>query len=131
MRELVEFVHELANFEKYLCVKFEEGLTLEIRENMSISGSQSYKEVVQLALRVEKLTSERISQGSFQKRKCFSLMLQQSLKKSRSSDSSGFGTRSVNSPQTIRLPQSSKLGTSPSSSAFRGRTMSKRCPHCR
>ena len=95
---------------------------------MSVSSNQSYEEVVQLALRVEKLTSERISQGSFQKRKCFSLMLQQSLKKSRSSDSSGFGTRSVNSPQTIRLPQSSKLGTSPSSFAFRGRSIFERCP---
>ena len=60
MRELAEFVLELANFEEYLYFKFEEGLTLKIRENMSISGSQSYKEVVQLALRVEKVTSERM-----------------------------------------------------------------------
>ena len=29
-RELVDFVLKLANFEKYLCSKFEEGLTLEI-----------------------------------------------------------------------------------------------------
>ena len=65
MRELVEFVHELANFEKYLCLKFEKDLTLEIRENMSVSSSQSYKELVQLDLRVEKLTSERVFQGKF------------------------------------------------------------------
>ena len=61
LRELAKFILELANYEEYLCSKFEEGLTLEIREKMSISGSQSYKEVVQLALRVEKLTSERMS----------------------------------------------------------------------
>ena len=34
LRELVEFVPELFNFEKYLCFKFEEGLTLEIWENI-------------------------------------------------------------------------------------------------
>ena len=56
-REKAEFVVELANSEEYLCFKFEKGLTLEIREKMSISGSQIYKKVVQLALRVEKLTS--------------------------------------------------------------------------
>ena len=46
LKELEDFVPELANFEEYLCSKFEEGLFLEIMENMSIIGSQSYKEVV-------------------------------------------------------------------------------------
>ena len=41
---------------------------------MSISGSQSYKEVVQLALRAKKITGERMSRGSFQKRKDFDFM---------------------------------------------------------
>ena len=36
---------ELTNFEEYLCSKFEVGLSLEIREKMSVSTSQSYKEV--------------------------------------------------------------------------------------
>ena len=71
LRELVEFVHELANFEKYLCSKFEERLSLEIRENMSISSNQSYKKVVQLALKAKKLISEKMSQAKFQKRKGF------------------------------------------------------------
>ena len=65
LRKLVEFVPKLANSEEYLCLKFEEGLTLEIRKKTSVSGSQNYKEVVQLALRAEKLTSERMSQGKF------------------------------------------------------------------
>ena len=39
LRKLVEFVPELANFEEYLCLKFEEGLTLEIRKKTSVSGS--------------------------------------------------------------------------------------------
>ena len=49
-RELAEFVLELANSKEYLCSKFDEGLILEIREKMSVSGGQSYKEIVQLAL---------------------------------------------------------------------------------
>ena len=73
-----------------MCSKFEEGLTLEIKEKMSVSGSQSYKEVVQLALRAEKLISKRMSQGKFNKRKGFGFVSSQSSKKSRSFDS--FGT---------------------------------------
>ena len=65
LRELVEFVLEMADLEEYLCSKFEEGLNLEIREKMSVSGSQSYKEVVQLALRTEKLANERGTKGRF------------------------------------------------------------------
>ena len=108
LRKLAEFVPELANSKEYLCSKFEEGLTLEIREKMSIFDSQSYKKVVQLALKVEKLTSERMSRGSFQKRKSFGFMSGQSSKKSRSSNffgnSSRFGTGSISSPQTTRSP---------------------------
>ena len=65
MRELADFVPKLANFEEYLCFKFEEGLSLEIREKMSVSSSQSYKKVVQLALKGEKLNRERRSRGNF------------------------------------------------------------------
>ena len=69
---------------------------------MSIIGTQSYKKVVQLALRAEKLTSERMSRSNFQKRKGFYFVSSQSLKKSRSYESSsnsfGFGSSSVSSP---------------------------------
>ena len=61
LRELAEFVLKMANSEEYLCSKFEKGLTLKIREKMSISDSQSYKEVVQLTLRAKKLIGERMS----------------------------------------------------------------------
>ena len=74
LKELAKFVPKLANFEEYLCSKFEEGLSLEIREKMSVSGSPSYKEVVQLTLKVEKLTSEKMSRDTFQKRKVFRLI---------------------------------------------------------
>ena len=92
----------MAGFEKYLSSKFEEGLSLEIREKMSVSGSQNYKKMVQLALRVEKLTNERGAKGKFQKRKGFGFMSGQSSKKSKSSkssrNSSGLGAKSIRSP---------------------------------
>ena len=88
MNKLTEFVPEVANFEEYLCSKFEEGLTLEIWEKMSISSNQSYKEIVQLALRAEKLTSESLARGKFQKRKSFGFVFEQSSKKSKSLESS-------------------------------------------
>ena len=36
LRELAKFFPLLANFEKYLCYKFEERLTLEIREKCQL-----------------------------------------------------------------------------------------------
>ena len=102
LRELVEFVPEMAGSDDYLCSKFEEGLNLEIREKMSVSSSQNYKEVAQLALRVEKLVNKIGAKGKFQKRKGFGFMFGQSSKKSRSSESSGnssrSGAESVSSP---------------------------------
>ena len=86
LRELADFFLELANFEEYLCSKFEKGLSLEIREKISVSSSQSYKEVMQLALRVKKLSSERRSRGSFQKRMGLGFLFGQSSKKSHNSE---------------------------------------------
>ena len=60
---MAKFVPEVASFEEYLCSKFEEGLNLEIREKMFVFSSQNYKEVVQLALRAEKLANERVAKG--------------------------------------------------------------------
>ena len=121
---MAEFVPKMARFEEYLCSKFEEGLNLEIRKKISVSGSQNYKKMVQLALRVEKLANERGAKGKFQKRKGFGFMSGQSSKKSKSSkssrNSSGLGAESVNSPQTFRSLQPSRLGTSPPSTASRG-----------
>ena len=88
--------------EEYLCSKFEKGLNLEIREKMSVSGSQNYKEIVQLALMAEKLANERGAKGKFQKRKGSGFMFGQSFKKNKSSESltnsSRSGAESVSSP---------------------------------
>ena len=60
-------------------------------------------------------------------------MFGQSLKKTRSSKSSGnpssSGSRSVSSPQSFWSSQPLKLGTSPLGSTFRGKTMTERCPN--
>ena len=105
---MAEFVPEMTGSEEYLCSKFEEGLNLDIQEKMSVSGSQSYKEMVQLALRAEKLINEKGTKGKFQKRKGFGFTSGQSSKKSKSSESSGnssgSGAESVSSPQTFRSP---------------------------
>ena len=98
----------MASLEEYLCLKFKEGLNLEIREKMSIFGSQNYKKVVQLALRAKKLANERIAKGKFQQKKGFRFISDQSSKKNKSSESldnsSGSGTEPVSSTQTFRYP---------------------------
>ena len=102
---MVEFVPEMVGFEEYLCSKFEKGLNFEIREKMSVLGSQNYKKMVQLALKGEKLANERGAKGKFQKRKGFGFMSRQSSKKSRSFESSknsfGLGAESVSSPPAL------------------------------
>ena len=132
---MAKFVLEMVGSEKYLCSKFEEGLNLEIREKMSVFGSQNYKEVVQLALRAEKLANERVVKGKFQEKKGFGFMSGKSSKKSGSSESSsnssGSSAESVSSPQAFRSPQLSRLGTPPPSTASRGRATSKRFPRYR
>ena len=87
LRELVEFIPKLVNSKEYLCSKFEERLTLEIREKCQLQGLKVTRKVLQLALRVEKLTGERMSQSNFQKRNGFSFVSGQSSKKSRSFES--------------------------------------------
>ena len=72
------------------------------KKKISVSSSQNYKEIVQLALRAEKLANERVAKGKFQKRKGFRFMSKQSSKKSRSSESLsksfGSGAESVSFP---------------------------------
>ena len=79
---------------------------------------------MQLALRTKKLANEKGTKGKFQKRKGFGFTSGQSSKKSKSSESSEnslrSGAESVSSPQTIRSPQPSRLGTTPPSTASGG-----------
>ena len=92
---MAKFVPKLANSKEYLYSKLEKGLTLEIKENMLVSSSQSYKKVVQLSLKAERLSDERISQKKFLKRKGFGLISGQSSRKSRSFKSFENSSRSM------------------------------------
>ena len=69
-----------------------------------MSGSQSYKEIVQLALRVEKLIGERLAWGKFQMRNSFGFMSGQPSKKCISTKYFDNSSGSVSSPQTFRSP---------------------------
>ena len=53
LKDLAAFVPELVGTEEMLTSKFEGGLNLSIREKMSITSAQSFREVVQQALRAE------------------------------------------------------------------------------
>ena len=68
-------------------------------------------------MRAEKLSSEGLNRGKFQKRISFGFLFGQSSKKSKSSESSehssGSSAESVSSHQTFRSSQPSRLGTSP------------------
>ncbi|EOY32140.1 Gag protease polyprotein [Theobroma cacao] len=65
---------------------FEEGLRNEIRERMTMTGREPHKEVVQRALRVEKLTNEnRRMRAELAKRKNSNMSSNQPLKRSKGS----------------------------------------------
>ncbi|EOY14025.1 Gag protease polyprotein, putative [Theobroma cacao] len=68
--ELMSYVPKLVRLEQDQVNYFEEGLCNEIRERMLVTGKESYKEVMQMALRAEKLTTEnRQIRAEFAKRR--------------------------------------------------------------
>ncbi|EOY01006.1 Gag protease polyprotein [Theobroma cacao] len=68
--ELMSYVPDLVKSEQDQASYFEEGLRNEIRERMTVTGREPHKEVVQMALRAEKLTNEnRRMRAEFAKRR--------------------------------------------------------------
>ncbi|WRX31634.1 hypothetical protein QQP08_024121 [Theobroma cacao] len=61
--ELMSYIPKLVRLEQDQVNYFEEGLYNEIRERMIVTGKESYKEVVQMALRAKKLATERIDRS--------------------------------------------------------------------
>lgn len=55
LKDLANFVPDFLGFEEVLCSKFEVGLNLNFEERMAVTGNQSFKVVMQLALWAEKL----------------------------------------------------------------------------
>ncbi|WRX17578.1 Reverse transcriptase domain - like 10 [Theobroma cacao] len=90
------YVPELVRLEQDQVNYFEEGLHNEIREHMIVTGKESYKEVVQMALRVEKLgTENRRIRAEFVKRRNQPTFLGQSSKSGRDSTSAAGSTTSA------------------------------------
>ena len=86
-----------------------------------------------MALKAEKLVNERGLKENFRKEKVLGSRLdnpQIKVKVLSLWEIHLDQVMSVNSPQTFRSPQPSRLGATPPSTAFRGRATSERCPRC-
>ncbi|WRX30368.1 zinc finger protein [Theobroma cacao] len=114
---------------------FEEGLRNEIRERMTVTGREPHKEVVQMALRAEKLAIEnRRIRTEFAKRRNPGMSSSQPVKRGKDSTTSGSTTSvSVTSPRPPfppsqqRLSRFSRSAMTGSGKSFGG---SDRCENC-
>ncbi|EOX93975.1 Gag protease polyprotein [Theobroma cacao] len=99
--ELMLYVPDLVKSEQDQASYFEEGLRNEIRERMTVTGREPHKEVVQMALRAEKLATEnRRIRTEFAKRRNPSMSSSQPVKRGKDSAISGSTTSvSVTSPR--------------------------------
>ncbi|WRX10271.1 Retrotransposon gag domain - like 10 [Theobroma cacao] len=99
--ELMSYVPELVRLEQDQVNYFEEGLRNEIRKRMIVTSNESYKEVVQMALRAEKLVTEnRRIRAEFTKRKNLLTLPGQSSKRGRDSTSTAGSTTSASVAST-------------------------------
>ncbi|EOY08615.1 Gag protease polyprotein [Theobroma cacao] len=91
--ELMSYVPNLVKTEQDQANYFEEGLQNEIRDRMTVMGKEPYKEVVQMALRAEKLATEnRKIRAEFAKRRNPNISSNQPLKKGKDFSASGSAT---------------------------------------
>ncbi|XP_039115300.1 uncharacterized protein LOC120250538 [Dioscorea cayenensis subsp. rotundata] len=130
LKDLANFVPELAPTEEVLCSKFEVGLNLGIRERMTVTSKQSFKEMVQSALRAEQLVREgkRVRENIAKRR---SLEAGQPSKKSRSEGSSkGNSTPGPTRPPLSQSGDQQRLTRSDSAPSVRGPEASNRCKNC-
>ncbi|WRX11508.1 Reverse transcriptase domain - like 10 [Theobroma cacao] len=133
--ELMLYVPDLVKSEQDQASYFEEGLRNEIRERMTVTSREPHKEVVQMALRAEKLATEnRRIQTEFAKKRNLGMSSSQPVKRGKDSATSGSTTSVfVTSPRTpfppsqqrpSRFSRSSMTG---SGKSFGG---SDRCRNC-
>ncbi|EOX93847.1 Uncharacterized protein TCM_002815 [Theobroma cacao] len=87
------YVPDLVKSEQDQASYFEEGLRNEIRERMTVIGREPHKEVVQMALRAEKLATEnRRIRTEFAKRRNPGMSYSQPVKRGKDSATSGSTT---------------------------------------
>ncbi|XP_039115261.1 uncharacterized protein LOC120250502 [Dioscorea cayenensis subsp. rotundata] len=130
LKELANFVPEVVGGEEALCSKFEAGLNLSIREKIAITGNQSFKEVVQFALRAEKLVLEgkRLRENLAKRR---NPNFSRASKRSKSEDtSSGFSGYSSVKPPSGQA--GSQKGATSASGSYGGKSTGNvpRCQNC-
>ncbi|XP_017979859.1 PREDICTED: uncharacterized protein LOC108662790 [Theobroma cacao] len=110
--ELMSYVLDLVKTEQDQANYFEEGLRNEIRDRMTIIGKELYKEVVQMALRAEKLAIEnRRIRVKFAKRKNLNISSSQPSKKGKDLSTSGIAT--IASVASTRPPSQQSQQKSP------------------
>ncbi|EOY13520.1 Gag protease polyprotein [Theobroma cacao] len=99
--ELMLYVPNLVKYEQDKASYFEEELRNEIKERMTVTGKEPHKEVVQMALRAEKLATEnRKISTEFAKRKNPGISSSQPVKRGKDSAISGSTTSvSMTSPR--------------------------------
>ncbi|EOY26216.1 Gag protease polyprotein [Theobroma cacao] len=133
--ELMLYVPDLVKSEQDQASYFEEGLRNEIRERMTVTGREPHKEVVQMALRAEKLATEnRRIRTEFAKRRNPGMSYSQSVKRGKDSAISRSTTSiSVTSPRPP-FPPSQQRPSRFSRSAMTGSGKSfggsDRCRNC-
>ncbi|WRX14201.1 zinc finger protein [Theobroma cacao] len=120
-KELILYVSDLVKSEQDQASYFKEGLCNEIREWMTVTGRELHKEVVQMALRAEKLATEnRRIRTEFAKRRNPGMSSSQPVKIDKDSAISGSTTSIfVTSPQPP-LPPSQQRPSRFSGSAMTG-----------
>ncbi|WRX25693.1 Retrotransposon gag domain - like 10 [Theobroma cacao] len=111
--ELILYIPKLVRLEQDQVNYLEEGLRNEIRERMIVTGKESYKKVVQMALRAEKLAIEkRQIRVEFIKRRNPPTFLSQSSKRGRDLTSAIGSTTSASVASTRPPSQQSQLRSS-------------------
>ncbi|WRX18517.1 Reverse transcriptase domain - like 10 [Theobroma cacao] len=120
----MSYVSDLVKIEQDQANYFKEGLWNEIRERMTVTDKESYKEVVHMPLRAEKLAieSKRI-RVEFTKKRNLSTFFGQPLKKDKDSSTSGSTTTALvaSSHPTSQQPQQKSPRSSRSATSTLGK----------
>ncbi|WRX18079.1 zinc finger protein [Theobroma cacao] len=135
--ELMLYVPKLVRLEQDQVNYFEEELRNEIRKRMIVTGKESYKKVVKMALRAEKLATEnRRIRAKFAKRRNSPTFSGQSSKRGRDSTSTAGSTTSASvastrPPSQQSQPRSSRFDRPVMSSQRRTSRGLDKCHNCR
>ncbi|EOX99639.1 Gag protease polyprotein [Theobroma cacao] len=134
--ELMSYVPDLVKTEQDQVTYFEEGLRNEIRDRMTVTGKEPYKEVVQMAMRVEKLAIENKQiRAEFAKMRNLSISFYQPSKKGKDLSTSGSTTAilvaSTRPPSQQSQQRPSRFSRSATSAPGKSFKSFDRCRNCK